>query len=365
MVDWTSSMQQTFEFYKVDPNTWENVSLIENVKSCSITWDLDKDTLGSASIDMDSDKDSNESTIGECYIRIYLVTVQNGITEKHPLGTFLAQNPGFSFDGKVKSETLDAYSPLLELKDDSPPIGYYVAKNKNIMEEAFNLISDHSRIQVVKTTDSETIRYNFVAETDDSWLTFVIDFVANADMNLALDEMGTLLFSPRQDVSALQPVWIYNDDNSSILYPELTFERDLYGIPNTVEVIYSNDGYNYSATAVNDNENSPISTVNRGRTILYRVTNPEISGVPSGNTEKDIARVKEYAEQVLKEQSSIEYSVTYKHGYCPVRIGDCVMLNYERSGIINTKAKVVSQTIDCKTGCSVTEKAVYTTNLWR
>lgn len=357
MVDWTSSMQQTFEYYKVDPNTWENVSPIENVKSCTITWDSEKDTLGSASIDMDS-------MIDECYIRIYLVTIQNGITEKHPLGTFLAQNPGFSFDGKVKSNTVDAYTTLLELKDDSPPIGYYVAKDKNIMSEAYGILRDNSRLPVVKTDSDKTIHYDFISETDDSWLTFLMDFIANADYDLALDEMGTILFSPRQDVTALQPVWTFDDGNSSILYPELTFERDLYGIPNVVEVIYSNNEYNYSATAVNDDENSPISTVNRGRRIIYRDSNPEISGVPSGNEEYDKVRVKEYAEQLLKNLSSIEYSVTYEHGYCPVRIGDCVRLNYERSGVTGVKAKVVSQTIKCETGCSVTEKAVYTTNLW-
>ena len=72
-----------------------------------------------------------------------------------------------------------------------------------------------------------------------------------------------------------------------------------------------------------------------------------------------------YAEKLLKELSSLEYTVTYTHGYCPVRIGDCVRLNYTRSGLKDVKAKVISQTIDCKSDCLVTEKAVFTKKLWR
>ena len=51
--------------------------------------------------------------------------------------------------------------------------------------------------------------------------------------------MGRILFAPEQDVSSLQPIWTYNDDNSSILYSDISVDHDLYGIPNVVEVVYS------------------------------------------------------------------------------------------------------------------------------
>ena len=72
MADWLSSMQQTFEYYAVDPGTWKDVRLIDNVRSCTITRDLEAETLGSATFDV-------TESIGECYIRVYLVTVQNGL----------------------------------------------------------------------------------------------------------------------------------------------------------------------------------------------------------------------------------------------------------------------------------------------
>lgn len=351
MADWTASMQQTFEYYTVDPGTWKDVKKLDNVISSTISRDSEAETLGSATFDV-------TNSVGESYIRVYLITIQNGVREKHPLGTFLVQTPSSSFDGKIRSVSMDAYTPLIELKEGQPPIGYTVMKNENIMDIAYLLTQENLRAPVTKTSKSDKIHFNFVADTSDTWLSFLKDFIANAKYKFDIDELGRILFSPEQDTASLQPIWTYDDGNSSILYPELTMDHDLYGIPNVVEVIYSNDYYQYYARVVNDDVNSPTSTVNRGREIVHRVTNPEFVGDPTKY------QIKEYAEQLLRNLSTLEYSISYTHGYCPVRVGDCVRLNYTRAGLTDVKAKVISQSIKCEPGCPVTEKAIFTTKLW-
>lgn len=351
MVNWLSSMQQTFEYYTVDPSTWKDVQLLDNIKSCTINRDIEADTLGSATIDI-------TESLGECYIRVYLITIQNNVKEKHPLATVLVQTPSSSFDGKIRNVSMDAYTPLLELKENQPPLGYSVLKDENIMDISYKLVREHARAPVVKPECSKTLFYNFVADTNDTWITFLKDLIANAKYSFMLDEMGRILFSPNQDTTSLQPVWTYDDSNSSILYPDIDMQHDIYGIPNVVEVIYSNGEDYYYAKVVNDDENSPLSTINRGREISYRVTDPDLIGDPTQN------QIDKYAEQVLRELSSLEYTISYKHGYCPVRIGDCVRLNYTRAGITDIKAKVVSQTITCEPGCPVEETAIFTTKLW-
>lgn len=351
MPDWTKSMEQTFEYYIVDPGTWKDMKRIDTVKSCSISRDSGAETLGSATLYI-------TETIGECYVRVYLITIQNGLTEKHPLGTYLVQTPSSSFDGKKQDNTLDAYTPLIELKENPPPLGYSILKGENIMKMAYQICRDNVRAPVVKA-DNETELYNdFVANTNDTWITFTSDLISNAKYKLSLDELGRILFAPDQDTASLQPVHTYDDNNSSILYPEITVNHDLYGIPNVVEVVYSDANDIYYGRAVNDDENSPTSTANRGREILHRVTNPSLSGIPTE------LQIQKYAEQLLREVSCLEYTVTYTHAYCPVRLNDCVRLNYERAGISNIKAKVISQSIKCEPGCPVTEKAVFTTKLW-
>ena len=226
------------------------------------------------------------------------------------------------------------------------------------MDMAYQLTAENVRAPVVQTKTSDALYTDFVSETDDTWVTFLSDLLANAKYTFSLDEMGRVLFAPKQDTASLQPVWTFDDSNSSILYPEITMNHDLYGLPNVVEVIYSNGAGNYYARVANNDENSPISTINRGREIVHRVANPSFPGEP---TKKQI---EEYAQLLLRELSSIEYTISYSHGYCGVRLGDCVRLNYARAGITNVKAKIISQSIKCEPGCPVTEKAVFTTKLW-
>lgn len=352
MPNWLSSMQQSFEYYVVNPGTWKDESQITTIKSSTIERDSESDTLGSASIDI-------VETIGECYIRIYLITIQNGVREKFPLGTYLVQTPSSSFNGKVRNVSMDAYTSLIELKENKPPLGYFVAKNENIMKHVTRLTREHLRAPVVFTENETKLYSDFVADPNDTWISFLSALMYNAKYSYELDELGKVLFAPRQEIEAMQPVWTFDDNNSSILYPDISMDHDLYCIPNVVEVIYSKGSDYYYAKVINDDPNSPTSTVRRGREIVYRETDPDLIGDPTNN------QIQQYAERLLRDASSIEYSITYTHGYCPVRVGDCVMINYEKAGITGVKAKVVSQSIKCEPGTPVTEKAIFTSKLWR
>ena len=351
MPNWLSSMQQTYEYYTVDPKTWENVKKLDTIKSCTIDRDSQADTLGSASI-------VATEVLGECYIRVYLVTVQDGVEEKHPLGTFLVQTPSSSFDGKVRDVTMDAYTPLIELKENPPDLGFAILKGSNIMDEAYRLVRNNVSAPVVKTSSDQILHNHFVAETSDTWLTFNRDLIRNAKYEFDLDEMGRILFAPKQEITSLQPVWTFTDDENSIIHPNITMKHDLFDIPNVVEVVYSNGYTNITVRVENNDPNSPTSIVKRGREIKHRVTD---AGFISRPTEFE---VREYAEQVLRDLSTVEYEISYTHGYCPVRRGDCVRINYAKAGLVDIKARVISQSIKCDRGCTVDEKAVFTTKLW-
>jgi hypothetical protein len=210
----------------------------------------------------------------------------------------------------------------------------------------------------VRTSCDILLHDDFVANINDTWITFNSDLIGKAKYRFDLDELGRILFAPKQNTESMQPVWTYDDGNSSILRPEVTMNHDLYGIPNVVEVVYSNGKVNYTARVVNDDPNSPISTVNRGRELTFRDTSPSLSGEPT------YEQIDEYARQLLRDKSTVEYMLTYSHGYCGTRPGDCVRLNYSRAGLRDIKARIISQSIKCVTGCEVTEKAVYTTKLW-
>lgn len=347
MINWYATMQQTFEFYEVDPNTWTDKRKLTSVTSCQIKRDMSLETLGSATIDSDD-------LFGEAYVRVYLVVIQNGIKTKLPLGTFLVQTSSSSYNGKIREPSLDAYTPLLELKDVSPALGYAIKKNAKVFEQAALICEQYCRAPSVPPVSVEDIlEKDFIADPGDTWLSFLHDLLKNVKHRLDLDEMGKIMFAPTQDVEATRPVWTYTDDEVSILYPDIKDDIDIYGIPNTVEVVYSGDDLYLTSLAVNDDPNSIVSTVNRGRTVFYRSENPEFLGVPHQS------EVDAYAEQLLKDLSTIECTVTYKHGYNGVRVGDCVRFDCPGAGLNGIKARVTTQSIDCTVGCPVSETAVY------
>ena len=353
MIDWTKSMRQTFEYYIVDPATWFDVEQILTVKSCSITRDLSLDTLGSASIDCSED-------LNDKYVRAYLIATQGDEKEKIPLGTFLAQTPSTLFDGKVNAISHDAYTPLIELTEKQMSIGYAVRKGAKVVNSARNiLLSESVRAPVGECTDETTLTGDFLSDPSDTRLTFVSDLLTNAKYSLGLDELGKIIFVPNRELSAMQPRWTYTDDNSSILYPNLSIARDIFGVPNRIEVTFSSSSGNFlTSEDKNEDETSIVSHQARGRWITYRETSPD---VVDGITQ---AQLDEYAHKKLTDLSSVDFELSYTHGYCPVRLGDCVLLNYTRADLRNTRAKVTKQVINCTPGCPVQETAVFTKKLW-
>lgn len=357
MANWHASMQQTFEFYEVDPDSWADVRKLTHFRTGTLVRDSSQETLGNANFDIDE-------IIDEMYVRVYLVVVQNGFTEKFPLGTYLCQSPEKSFNGFVASNRIQAFTPLIELKEKSPELGYSVRRKRNILDAAYNLTRENLRAPVVKGKASETLYENFVSNINDTWLKFLTDLLANASHSFDLDEMGRVLFAPIQNASAMRPVWTYTDDEMSILEPEISLDRDIYNLPNVCEVVYSSGEQTVFSRAVNKDPNSLISTVNRGREILYRETDPEIGGDSDVIGRIPQEHLDVYTRSLLKQKSSVEFTITYTHGYCPVRVGDCVLINYQRAGLNNVRAKVTRQSIRLEPGCPVEETAVYTQNLW-
>ena len=121
MIDWTASMKQTYEFYIVNPISGMNVSKLDKVTGATINRDISSDTQVSGSIEYDGELD-------EAYVRVYLVAEQGDELEKIPLITMLCQTPSVKFNGKRKTTSITGYSPLLELQNVYPPIGYTIPR---------------------------------------------------------------------------------------------------------------------------------------------------------------------------------------------------------------------------------------------
>lgn len=372
-VDWTKSMQQTFEFYTVDPNTWYDDTKLENIISCDITHDLTSDKRGNASITI-------SEPLPECYIRTYLVVTQAGFVHKICLGTYLYMTSSDSFDGMKHNITMTGYTPMVELEEKLPPLGFHIVGITNrkhsgdapmVTDAIKDIVTTYTRCEIEnRTIIQKPLLNDFVAGTNDTFLAVINNILDASSLQqyiLTVDEWGTIIVKDKPVLEDAIPTYIYTDDNSSILLPSLDTNDDIYGIPNVIEVLYTGDKRLPAIRVIVKNEDptSIVSIQARGREIAKRYTITNIAAPANDYSEAAVrAQVTDQAERLLEAASTIQKTISYSHGYCDVKVGDTVLINYERAGMINVRAKVVSQKISCKPGCQVDEQAVYTKKLW-
>lgn len=347
-VDWTQDYALTYEFWVVDTGTWGDLRKLDTVTEESMDWDLSKDTIGSAALECAEE-------LGEVYVRAYLVAQQGGEAARECLGTFMVQTSEESFDGKARGFSSDAYSPLREMAESMPEIGYTTPAGDLILERAVKIARQHTRAPVSEAAGSAAVCGDFVANLDDTWLDFGRDLLAKAGYRYMVGTRGDIYLQPVGDAASMSPAYTFTDGNSSVLHADVKRKRDLYGMPNVVEVVFGNQ----TVRAVNDDPDSPVSTVSRGREVVHRITNPDLSASP---TEEE---AKAYAVNELRNLSTLELTVTFTHGYVPgLWLGDCVRLEYSRAGIY-TNAVISMRSIECRTDLTVTETATYTERMWR
>lgn len=345
-IDWTKSMKQTFEYYTVDPESWFDRERLECIIESDISRDLNTETKHSF-------RAVTTEPIGECYIRVYMIATQGAETKKIPLGTFLSYVPSIDFNGRLTKLDIEGYSPIIELREKVPPIGTYIAKNANILTAVVSWLKLYTRAPIIDADDTCSSTKNYVAETSDTWYSFLSGVLEDNGYFLNVDALGQIYIDKEINPMYLQPKWTFSDGKDSILCNDISINQDIFDVPNVIEVLVSDGSNNGFATASNDNPDSPVSTVNRGRIIAKRITNPQVG----------LTGLQAYAKNELIKESEVETSVSYSHGYCPVTIGDCISLSNRKFGIDKLKLKVTSQSISCKTGCVVTETARSTVNL--
>lgn len=347
-IDWSSGYQVAYEYWEVDPSNLCNRRMLRTVNSCTIDRDASDETLGSAAMEI------GEPVGNEIWVRVFAVITQRGSVHRECLGTFIAITPRVQMDGKSSTYSLDLYTPLRELADDGPPDGFPIRRGQNAVNAA-RLVFQRFHAHLVDSGVSHALSKQVVS-LNDSWLSFGRKVLEAANMEVALDAHGRIGFSPVRDAAALAPAWTFIDDERSLLFDDAELTCGWSEVPNVVKVKVSGakSADTAIATATNDSAFSPVSTISRGRIVSIIEENPE--GVTKANA-------KDYAARRLKELSCTERTLSFVHGYCPVRLGDCVRVIKSRNGL-DVKGKVISQSISCVTDLRVETEIAFTEVAW-
>ena len=311
---YTAAFYATF----IDPRTWLDTDRFE-ITGGSVS--RGEDSLKQNATLTCTDYDEQE----ERWVRIYMDAEQSGDVSHTPLFTGMATSPSRKIDGAVTERTLDCYSVLKPCDDILLQRGWYVPSGKNAAQAIQDLLKV-TPAPVKVEGDSPYISEALIAEDDETNLTMIDKILKAIDWMLQIEGDGTIVLMPIPE----EPVIELSPHAFDIIEPSLSIERDWFNCPNVFRATMNE----MSAVARDDDPDSPLSTVTRGREI-WAQDEADLS---------DSETLAEYAARMLKEAQTVAQTAEYTRRFLPeINVGDIVRLNYPQ---INGDYRIASQDID-------------------
>lgn len=244
-----------------------------------------------------------------------------------PLGIFLLSSPTRKDQTNGVFRGVEAYGGLLILRDDKFEQRYIVPAGAKYYDE------------VIKILQSAGItKYNI--ENIDTVLKRDIEFEPGKEKLFAINELlrqinytpiydnenGIFTSSYYRSPTVRAADYTYKDDELSVTFQGLEEELDLFDVPNKWVVVCSNaEQEPLVSSYTNDNPESPISTVNRGRTIVdYR----EVTDIA------DQASLDSYVRRIAFEASQVYGKIIFETALMPMHdYADVLEIDYSPLGI--------------------------------
>lgn len=308
-MDWSKGFTAMYYISVVDKNTWCDVDRIE-ITGGKIKR-TDKDLRESADIDC-----VNYSSNKEQIIRVWLDAKQEGSSSHTPLFTGLATSPDRNIKGSFSTHTLQCYSVLKIAQDMLLPRGWYAPSEINGGDLIRSLLSVLPvNIEIEK--NSPGIKTAIVSESNENRLSMTDKILNAMNWRMKLDGYGNIYIGPHDKT----PIARFNALSNDVLEPSLTINYDWYNIPNVYRAVMD-DSY---SIARDDNPDSILSTVNRGREIWVEDSSVYL---------QDEETLSEYANRMLKESQQAATTISYTRRFNPsVYISDVVHLAYNAQNI--------------------------------
>ena len=308
-MNWNKGYSSKYYMTIVDATTWRDVDRI-NIISGKISR-TESGLRESADV-----KCRNFDPDGEKWVRLYIDATQSGEIAHTPIFTGLAVSPQTDIDGVITEHPLQVYSVLKPAEDIRLLKGWYAPAEINGAEMVRMLLSVTPapiRIDGISPTLTKAI----VAEQNENNLTMADKILQVINWRIRIEGDGTIVLCPK----ATEASAIFDAAENDSIEPKLTRKRDWFNCPN----VYTASQGDLVAAARDDDPNSPLSTVTRGREVH------DGDDSPSLNSNEGIA---EYARRKLKEAQAVGISYQYKRRYRPdLTVGDKVRLHYPKQNM--------------------------------
>ena len=287
-MDWSKGFSARDVLKIVDKDSWQDTDEIP-ILSGSISRDIESGLLESATVE-------TRKEIGEEWIRIYLIAEQKGDSVHVPLFTGLASSPQRDINGKRDTYHIDCYSVLKPAADWMTPLGYFVPAGMQGTRSIEEMLQK-TGIKVSYELGAGILITPIVAEAGETYLSMANTVLKAIGWQMFIDGRGEITLRPFDKNEKVN----FSGMDFDAIEPELTDSRDMFSAPNVLRVTADNK----SLTVRDDNPESPLSTVSRGREIWAE----ESIDLTSGQT------LDSYAIERLKELQKPARELSYKRRF--------------------------------------------------
>ena len=330
-MDWRKGFSSKYYVTILDRDTWRDLRRIE-ITGGTIKRE-DSDLRESADIDC-----SNYTDTSEQIIRVWMDAKQNSDSVHIPLFTGIATSPERNIKGNSTTQTLQCYSILKIAQDMLLPRGWYAPTGIN----GGTLIKDLLSVLPVDISIAENspgLKSAIVSESKENRLSMTDKILESMNWRMRLDGFGNISIEPYVDDSVATFDALSND----VLEQSLSVSHDWYNVPNVYRAVLD-DSY---SIARDDDPNSPLSIISRGREIWYEDSSVYL---------QDNETLAEYAYRMLKSLQQLATTVSYTRRFNPdVGVLDVVKLGYSAQQIDGLYL-VTSQTITLGYGAKTSEE---------
>jgi hypothetical protein len=227
-----------------------------------------------------------------------------------PLGEFLLSSPTRKQELKHVIRDIEAYDPLVILTDDKFTDRYTVLEGTSYRQAAIDILIG-TGITKYHIPDSDKVLEMAIEFEPGKEKLYAVNQLLRA-INyepIHVDVNGYFVSLPYRSPADRAAEYSYITDSSSVTFGGMSEELDLFNIPNKFVVIRTNaEQEPLRAEYTNSNLDSPVSTVNRNRTIVdYR----EIDNIA------DQASLDSYVQRIAFEASQVYGKIQFETAIMP------------------------------------------------
>lgn len=334
-MNWNNGFSARYYMTLVDSRTWRDVQRYE-ITGGSVT-------RAAGSLMEAADIDMTNAPQSDSWVRIYLDARQNDTGGRDAIFTGLLSTPATQWNGSRRSYKAECYSVLQPAADVLLQRGWYAPAGMNGAKLIADLLSCGAA-PVTYEDNSPILSATIVAEDQETNLSMAQRILEAIGWRIRILGTGEIHVCP----ISTEPIAIFDAFENDSIEMDVTDTLDRFKCPNVFRATYND----LSAVARDDDPESPLSTVVRGREIWMQ----ESVSLLSENE-----NVAEYALRRLKEEQSPSRTAQYTRRYRPgVTVGDIVLLHHPAQGI-DGNFRITSQKIDLGYGARTTEEATWQT----